>query len=183
MAARRAVGAPWVDLALAGCSGPGGSRTDVERVLFALVANHALDSCSSSRRQSGQRRHVGGQDRTARESTAAGAAVGGGQTASRQTSGGSSHDGNRVSGVVVDAGQLVRRGRIAVLKAGQLRVRCGGPDGKPLLSRILEAVLLTGHRTPSLRHRGHAALSEAFVVLGRHDDALRPEAGVLQSVT
>jgi hypothetical protein len=36
-----------VDLALAGCSGLGGSRTDVERVLFALVANHALDSCSA----------------------------------------------------------------------------------------------------------------------------------------
>ena len=41
-------------------------------------------------------------------------------------------------------------------------------------------MLLTGQRAPFLIHR---SLSDVFVVLGPHDDALRPPAGVFQSAT
>ena len=45
-AGRRCGGSSGSIARCAGCSARGGSRTDVERVLFALVANRALDPCS-----------------------------------------------------------------------------------------------------------------------------------------
>jgi hypothetical protein len=89
MAARRAVGRLGVDRALAGVLGSGGSRQMSSGCCSRWSPTARWIRARSSRRRSGQRRHVSCDDRTARESTAAGA-VGGDQTPSRQTSSASS---------------------------------------------------------------------------------------------